>query len=226
MELSVRHNPAFAVARATLAAGESISCESGAMMAMTTGVSVEANMQGGVMKALKRSVLGGESLFIEKLTASQQGDWVDCTGRLPGDVGIIEVNGVLNLTKGSWMLSSDGVEIDTKWGGFKNLAGGEGGFLIRASGAGQVVAKCYGALEIMELAAGEQVVLDSGHLIAFEDSVTYVTRKVTKGFIQTLKSGEGLVMELSGPGKVWAQTRNPQEYIAWMTAVLPFSREA
>ncbi len=77
----------------------------------------------------------------------------------------------------------------------------------------------------MELADGERLILDSGHMVAFSDGVTYVTRKVTAGLMQTLKSGEGLVFEFTGPGRLWTQSRNPSELIAWLTAKLPFSRD-
>jgi TIGR00266 family protein len=225
MNLSIRHNPSFAVVRAQIGAGEQISVESGAMMAMAGGVTLESKMEGGLKKGLMRSVLGGESLFVTKLTGSKEGDWVDAAARLPGDLMVLDVNGSLNLTSGSWLLNDGGVTIDTKWGGFKNLMGGEGGFLIKANGTGQVVASCYGALETYDVAAGEQLVLDSGHLVAYEESLTLTTRKVTSGLMQTLKSGEGLVFEFTGPGKVWAQTRNPGELITWLTSALPFSRD-
>ena len=226
MDIAIRHAPSFAVARATLAPGETIRAESGAMMATSAGISVEASLGGGgVMKALKRSVLGGESLFITRLTAGDAGGWVDCAARLPGDAAVLDVDGALNLTRGAWLCSADGVEIDTKWGGFKNLVGGEGGFLVHMTGTGQVIASCYGALEVVELGAGEQLVLDSGHLVAYSDGMTFTTRKVTSGLMQTLKSGEGLVFEFTGPGRVWAQTRNPSELVAWLTTELPFSRD-
>lgn len=61
-------------------------------------------------------------------------------------------------------------------------------------------------------------------MVAFDDGVTYTTRKVTTGLMQTLKSGEGLVFEFTGPGRLWTQTRNPGELITWLTAELPFSR--
>lgn len=225
MNLAIRHDPAFAVVRAELAAGEEIRLEAGAMMAMSAGVELESKMEGGLKKGLMRSVLGGESLFVTKLRATNAGDWVDAGPRLPGDVKVLDVDGSINLTRGAWLLSDAGVEIDTKWGGFKNLVGGEGGFLVHASGQGQVVVSCYGAMEVYELAAGDRLVLDSGHLVAYEPDLTMTTRKVTSGIMQTLKSGEGLVFEFTGPGKVWAQTRNPNELIAWLTAELPFSRQ-
>jgi uncharacterized protein (TIGR00266 family) len=209
MKVGVRHSPSFAVARVDLAAGETVRAESGAMMAMSAGVAVAAKAEGGLLKGLRRSVLGGESLFVTRFTAPDGGGWVDLAARLPGDVCAIDVDGGVSLARGAWLASSDGVELDTKWGGFKNLSGGEGGFLVRAEGRGRVLAACYGALDAVDLAAGERMVLDSGHLVAFGDGVTYTTRKVARGLVQTLKSGEGLVFEFTGPGRLWTQSRNP-----------------
>lgn len=224
MDIAIRHSPSFAVARCTLASGESIKAESGAMMATSAGVEVEAQMQGGLMKGLKRSMLGGESLFISTYTAPDSGGWVDCAAHLPGDLIAIDVSEALNVSRGSWLCSTSGIDLDTKWGGFKTAFGGEGGFLVRASGSGQVVASCYGALDTVELAAGESFVLDSGHLVALDPAVQFTTRKVTKGLAATLKSGEGLVMEFTGPGRVMTQSRNPDALVEWLTTVLPFSR--
>ena len=81
------------------------------------------------------------------------------------------------------------------------------------------------SLQGVSKAFGEKVVLDSGHLVAFDPSVEFITRKVTKGIMQTLKSGEGFVMEFTGPGRILTQTRNPQGLVGWLTEALPFSRE-
>jgi uncharacterized protein (TIGR00266 family) len=225
VDVDIRDSPAFAVARCKLAPGEAMKAESGAMMAHSVGVELEAKVQGGLMKGLKRSLLGGESLFVTTWTAPNGGGWVDCAARLPGDLAVLDVSGDMNVTKGAWLCSSSEIELDTKWGGFKNVFGDEGGFLVRASGAGKIVVACYGAIEPIELAAGEQIVLDSGHLVAFDPTVQFTTRKVTKGITQTLKSGEGFVMEFTGPGRILSQTRNPGELISWLTDVLPFTRE-
>lgn len=224
MNVEIRHAPSFAVARVTLAGGEAIRAESGAMMATSAGVDVEAKMQGGLMKGLKRSMLGGESLFMTTLTAPSQGGWVDVSATLPGDLRVIELGGPVNISRGNWLASSDGIELDTKWGGAKNLFGGEGGFLIHASGSGTVIVSCYGALDTIELAAGESVVLDSGHVVAFDPSTQFTTRKVASGLMNTLKSGEGLVMEFTGPGRVLTQSRTPGALVNWLTTALPFSR--
>lgn len=225
MDVAIRDSPSFAVARCTLAPGEQMKAEAGAMMAHSVGVELEAKVQGGLMKGLKRSILGGESLFMTTWTAPQEGGWVDIAANLPGDLSVLEVNGDMNVTQGGWLASSIEIELDTKWGGFKNVFGDEGGFLVRCSGAGKIVVACYGAIEEIVLGAGEKIVLDSGHLVAFDPTVEFITRKVTKGIIQTVKSGEGFVMEFTGPGRILSQSRNPQGLIGWLTTELPFSRE-
>ena len=224
MDIEIRHNPAFAVARAVLAPGEAIQAESGAMMATSGGVAVESKVTGGLMKGLKRSVLGGESLFMTTLTAGGDGGWVDCAARLPGDAFVLDVDGAYNLTRGSWLCSESSIELDTKWGGLKNLAGGEGGFMVHVTGRGKVAVACYGAVERVTLAAGESLVVDSGHLVAFSTQTQFTTRKVTSGLMQTVKSGEGLVLDFQGPGELYMQSRNPSEFVAWLTNALPFSR--
>jgi uncharacterized protein (TIGR00266 family) len=226
MEVAVRHTPSFAVARCTLAGGETMRAEAGAMMATSDGISIQASMQGGLVKSLKRSVLGGESLFITTYTAPPQGGWVDCAAHLPGDAVVTSLSEgrALNIQRGSYLCSESTVEIDTKWGGFRNLFGGEGGFLIHATGNGEVVASCYGALDRVTLAPGERLVVDSGHMVAYDATIEMTLRRAT-GTMGSLKSGEGFVFEFTGPGEVMTQTRNPDALIGWLTTVLPFSRQ-
>jgi uncharacterized protein (TIGR00266 family) len=109
------------------------------------------------------------------------------------------------------LASADGVEMDTKWGGFKNMFGSEGGFILRAEGNGPMVVAAYGAIEAWDLAPGQTVTLDTGHMVAYQESITMDLRKVTGGFVQTFKSGEGLVFDFTGPGRVLIQTRNPSD---------------
>lgn len=227
MNVDVRHGPAFGVARITLAPNEAIRVESGGMMATSHGVAIEARMQGGLLKGLKRSVLGGESLFVTTYTAPPTGGWVDVAANLPGDLAVrnLSPDKPLFLSRGAWLASATDVELDTKWGGFKNLFGGEGGFLVRMSGSGPIVVACYGGLESVKLAAGERLVLDSGHMVAYEEGITMTLRRAVEGrSVQSLKSGEGFVFEFEGPGEVLTQTRNPSALIEWLTLQLPFSR--
>ena len=210
MQIEIRNAPAFGIARLTLEPNETVRAEAGAMMATSDGVVLEAKAEGGVLKSLKRAALGGESFFLTTYKAPPQGGFVDVAPRLAGDVIVLDTPAEgLVVQRGSWLASALTVNIDTKWGGFKNLFGGEGGFLVYAQGDGEILLNCYGALDIYDLAAGETLVLDSGHLVAMSSSVNLQLKKVASGWMNTIKSGEGFVFEISGPGRVYAQTRNP-----------------
>ena len=225
MKIEVRHAPAFAVARITMGASETVKAESGAMAAMSAGVTIEAKMEGGLFKALKRSAMGGESFFVTSYSSSTEGSWVDVAANLPGDIAVIEVTEVqgIAVTRGSWLANESSVTMDTKWGGKKNLFAGEGGFIAHMTGAGQIVVASYGALDLHELRDGESVTVDSGHLVAYDDDIN-MQDKTAGGLATAMKSGEGIVVELTGPGRVWTQSRNPNELITWLTTVLPFTR--
>lgn len=223
MHVEIRHNPSFAVGRVHLEPNEQVQAESGAMMAASAGVTIQSSTQGGVMKGLKRSFLGGESLFISTFTAPPAGGWVDLAHFLVGDIIVAGVlpDQPMFVTKGCWLASSAGVELDTKWGGFKNLFGGEGGFLIHATGHGTIMLACYGAIDTINLQAGEAVTIDSGHVLAYGPTVTSQLRKATTGVAQMLKSGEGYVFDFTGPGWVMTQSRNPSALAAWVQRVMP-----
>ncbi|MGI9606577.1 MAG: TIGR00266 family protein [Acidimicrobiales bacterium] len=222
MQITTRQTPAFGVARLELTGGESIRAESGSMMAMASDVNLASKAEGGVMKSLKRAALGGESFFISTYTAPAHGGWVDVAARLPGDIAVLSLaaDNPMMVQKGSWLAAEQSVQLDTQWGGFKNMFGSEGAFILRAEGAGELVVAAYGAIETWELAPGQTVTLDTGHMVAYDASVDMQIRKATGGLVQTFKSGEGLVFDVTGPGKLLVQTRNPNEFLGWITATL------
>ncbi|MEU5265570.1 TIGR00266 family protein [Amycolatopsis sp. NPDC021455] len=223
MQVGIRQQPSFAVARLMLAPGEPCQVESGAMMATSYGVQVQSQAQGGIMKGLGRAFLSGESFFISTFTAPPNGGWVDVAANLPGDIQVITLDGRTGwaVTRGCWLASSHGVQTETKWGGMKNLMGGEGGFLTHATGQGQLLVSCYGAVETITLQQGEMVTIDTGHVVAYADTVQYQIRKVAQGIIQSMKSGEGLVFDFVGPGQIMTQTRNPSALISWLVSHVP-----
>ena len=226
MDISVRHNPSFAVARVKMAGGEAIKVEAGAMMATSAGVTMAAKMDGGALKSLKRMALGGESLFITTFTAPAAGGWVDVAANLPGDTVVIPLDGTnaVCIQRGSWLCSSDAVGLDTKWGGLKNFAGREGAFIVHATGTGNVVLSCYGALDTIELAAGESFTLDTGHMVAYSDGIGMNLRVAGGGVMGAIKSSEGAVFEFTGPGWVMTQSRNPAGLLGWVSANMPGQR--
>ena len=89
---------------------------------------------------------------------------------------------------------------------------------------GTVVLAAYGALDVHDLQQGQGFTVDSGHLVAYDDTINVQVRKAAGGLMGTLKSGEGMVMDFQGPGRVVTQSRNPNGLINWLQSVLPGSR--
>lgn len=223
MEVQVRHQPSFAVATVTLGPNEPVKAEAGAMVAMSPDVRIETSTQGGIMKGLKRAMLGGESFFMNTFTAGPGGGWIQFGHHLPGDVDVLDgTGGVWMVQSGSYLASEVHVEIDTQWGGAKTFFGGEGLFLLRCSGAGKLVVSTYGAIDRFTIEAGQTMTVDTGHVVAFQEGVQFNVRKVG-GMKSTLLSGEGLVVDLVGPGEVLTQTRSMSALESWIRSLVPTS---
>jgi uncharacterized protein (TIGR00266 family) len=223
MQVQISSGPAFAFGEITLPAGGRVRAEAGAM-AMTRGdVSISTSTQGGFMKGLKRS-LGGESFFVNDFT-SDRGGVVAVAAALPGDMSLVTLNptGSLLVQSGSWVASDPTVDVDSKWGGGKSFFSGEGLILLRCSGSGDLLLSAYGGILAHSLAAGEKMTLDTGHVVAFDDSVQYSVRKAGS-WKSTILGGEGLVTDFTGPGRLWMQTRSSSDFVAWIQSKLPPQR--
>lgn len=92
--------------------------------------------------------------------------------------------------------------------------------MLRISGTGTLVISSYGAIHPVELGAGEKFIVDTGHLVSFDEHVGYDVKKVA-GWKSTLFSGEGLVAELTGPGNLNLQSRSQDSFLAWLIPLLP-----
>ena len=220
MQTQISSGPAFAFGEITLPPGGAVRVEAGAM-AMTRGdVSMSTSTQGGFMKGLRRS-LGGESFFVNDFT-STRGGVVAVAAPLPGDMTHVTMSGSgsLLVQSGSWCASDPSVDVDSKWGGGKSFFSGEGLILLRCTGPGDLLLASYGAISAAELAAGETMTLDTGHVVAFDESVQYSVRKAGS-WKSTLLGGEGLVTDFTGPGRVWLQTRSSNDLVSWIQQVNP-----
>lgn len=208
MKVEIRHSPAFAVARATLAPNESIKAQPGAMMAMSYGVEITAKADGGIMKGLGR-MIAGENFHLTTFTAPSTGGWVDLVPEVTGDAFVIDVdaNNPLIITKGAWLANENGIEI-TPNANLSSAFGGEGLVVLNTRGSGQLIGNSYGGIDVHSLRQGEGFIVDTGHLVAWESSVQTNVRKAG-GWMNSWKSKEGLVVELRGPGDVITQSRVP-----------------
>jgi uncharacterized protein (TIGR00266 family) len=220
MEIEIVHRPSYSLAVAKLTPNERIRAEAGAMVSMSGGVNIETKAEGGILKSLGRAFLGGESFFQNFFVAPAQGGEVTLAPELPGDMMLIELHGQnLMLQAGSYVASENGVELTAKVS-VKAFMSAEGISMLEASGAGKLLVSSYGAIFERTISVGEKYIVDTSHLVAFDTNMN-VTPKTVGGIKSTLFSGEGLVVELTGPGTIYMQTRSPQALINWIIPQLP-----
>jgi len=224
VQVDIQASPAFAFGTITIAPGGEVQVEAGAMAAYSPGVEIETKVRGGLMSGLKRSMLGGESFFINTFRATNGGQ-VSVAPELPGDLTVVQQNGAqaLYVQSGSWIASDPTIDVDTKWGGSRTFFSGEGLVLLRCTGSGDLLLSSYGAILSRVLGAGETYMLDTGHVVAFDESVQYDVQKAGN-WKTTVLGGEGLVTQFTGPGRVWIQTRSPSDFLAWLIPKLPTQR--
>jgi len=224
MQTEISFSPAYAMATVRLDPGESVSAEAGAMLAMSPTVEIATSTRGGVMKGLRRSVLGGESFFVNTFTATGPDAHVIVAPALPGDIVTWQLDQqTVYLQSGSFLASAQGIDVDSKWGGSKTFFSSEGLFMLKCSGSGDLVVSSYGAIHALDLAPGQTYIVDTGHMVGWGEGVTYEVTKVGN-WKSTLLGGEGLVVRLTGPGRVYIQTRSPSDLIGWIVPKLPTQR--
>lgn len=216
MKTEVLYRPSYSMAVVDLDGGEAIQVEAASMVSMSAGVNLETKMAGGLLAALKRSLLGGESFFINEYRAPTDGGQIMLAPALPGDIHVRQMSGdALMVQSGSYLASAEGVSVDTKWGGAKTFFASEGLIMLKCAGAGTLILSSYGAIHEMTLGAGESYTVDTGHLVAFSEGMGFRVRTIG-GIKSTLFSGEGLVVDLTGPGHVLMQTRSADAFLTWL----------
>jgi len=221
----ILYGPSYSLARVRLEAGEEVNAEAGAMVSMSAGIEMQTSVRGGVLSGLKRSLLGGESFFINTFRAAAAGE-VTFAPPLPGDIMHIELTGSALLVQStSYLASSPQLTVDTKWAGARGFFAKEGLFLLKVSGRGHLFVSSYGAIHEVPLAAGQDYTLDNGHMVAFDETASYNVRRVG-GVKSTLFSGEGLVCTFTGPGRVFLQTRSEDAFLSWLIPHLPKSNNS
>ena len=221
MDVKILYKPSYSLGVLKLSGGEQVRVEGGAMVSMSAGVTLETKATGGIFKSLARSVLGGESFFQNTFIAPSGGGEVSVAPALPGDMFSLNLNNEgLLVQSGSYVASESGVELDTKWGGAKTFFASEGLIMLRASGSGELLLSSYGAIHEKNLIEGEKFTVDTGHLVAFTEGINFKVNKVG-GLKSTIFSGEGLVVELTGPGRLLMQTRSTDAFLSWLIPQLP-----
>ncbi|AGX87254.1 TIGR00266 family protein [Candidatus Symbiobacter mobilis] len=214
----------------SLRKGESISCESNAMVMMEDTLDLAGRMQGGFLQAVMRRMANGESFFQQQIRASR-GDG-DCllSPTLPGALEVLDVGSVQYcVSDDAYVASSDGVAVTAQMQNIGTaLFGGTGGFFIgRSSGSGKLVVSGFGSVFTLDITPAKSVLIDNGHVVAWDSALHHelsVSTNQSQGLlgnlVNSVTSGEGIVLKFSGIGKVIVCSRNRSGFLAWLSAKL------
>lgn len=222
MRTEIIGSNAFQSLKVSLSAGEQFLSEAGKMTRMSSSITSEVETvkkSGGLLGGLKR-MLGGESFFFSRYTAQSDGE-VILAPTLTGNVGFQELDGTVGwyCSGGSFMGSGPEIKTEPKWQGAKGLFTGESLVFVHATGIGPLVMDAFGTVS-EELVDGTFTV-DTGHLVAFEDTLEYKISKAGGSWFSSFLAGEGFVIRFSGKGKVLVQSHNMKEFGAILGPKLP-----
>ena len=215
MNYRMTEGTAFPLVEVTLSQGEEIQIERGCMMYHSGDVTLEGKMNsgsgglGGLVKAIGRSVVSGESFFITRARGLKDGAKIALA---PATMGAIRE---LRLGEGQWRINDSaflacdgGVSYEMKRQSFgKAFFGGTGGFFVMETrGTGSMLINSYGDIVEIKLDGTQPLIADNTHVVAWSTTLDY-NIKVASGTFG-FKTGEGLVNEFHGVGTVLLQTRN------------------
>lgn len=215
MKVNILHQPDCAIAHLILKPGEDILAEAGSMIAMNGDMQVSTTLRrgkgGGIFGGLKRA-LAGESLFLSIFRASSTGGEIFLSPKMLGDIvhyQLRETGLIVQAT--SYLACSSQVILDLGVQGFKSLFSGESFFWLDMSGRGDLLLSSFGA--IYEIFVEGEYIVDTGHIVAFEKSLTFeITKPPGSNWVSAWLSGEGFVCRFKGRGRLFCQTHNPQAF--------------
>ena len=206
-----------------LDAGESMYTQSGGLTWMTSDISMQTNMKGGLLKGLGR-MLSGDSMFMATYTAESAGQSITCASSFPGAIVALDVaQGPYICQKSAFLCAQPEVVLSTYVppGVKAGLFGGEGFILQELTGSGMAFVEIDGSVKEIDLQPGEKLKVNTGNVAAFEKRVKYSVETV-KGFKNILFGGEGLFLTtVEGPGKVFLQTITMPGFVERMIPFLP-----
>lgn len=217
MQIEVSCRPAYSMATVVFDHGESLLVERDAMVTMSDGFDIGGSLGGGgVARAGLRKALGGENFVLGRYTATHHGAHLSLAPKMPGDIASMHLtNEVLLVEQGAFLACRDTVQVSTKYSGLRSALVREGVTMLRIHGAGELLVGSYGGIMETHLAESESMIVDSGHLVGFSDTVD-VQVGLLGGATASALTGEGIVAHLTGPGRVMIQTRAEQQLRSWL----------
>lgn len=225
MDYEIIGGEAFPLLKVNLGAHESIKAESRAMVSMSTSLSLKGTLDGGIGKAIARKFVG-ESAFMQEISADGDAGWAMLASFLPGSIMALPMKGeVICVQKGSFLAASQDIDVGAKVQSIsKGLFGGEGLFVVKVSGAGDLFLSSYGGIYPVDIKAGEEILVDNGHLVAWDAGLEYEITKGGSTWFSSMTSGEFIALRFKGPGRIWLQSRNLKDFKNWLVSLMPVRR--
>lgn len=230
MQSIVKHEPAFSLLQVQLAPGEVLTAEAGAMVARSSNLTMEVKLNAdpsagfftkvkAICVAFVRKLVGGESFFVNQFS-SPQGGWVWLAPAMSGSIRQYSLQGrTMLFSSGAYLASAGPVTLRMRFGGLRALFAKAGAFFIEASGQGDIFVNSYGGID--EVHCNGTYVVDNGHLVGFDSTLDFKISSAGGGLMGLLASGEGLVCEFRGQGRILLQSRNTGSLVGWLTRLLP-----
>ncbi len=221
MQYEIKYKPSYSMVVIKLAQGEGVVGESGAMTYMSPNIQVKTRAREGVLGSLGLKFLGGQSFWVNDFVAEGGPGEIGFVAAPVGDIECLQLkpeSGYI-LRRESYVASTQGINLDVKWEGFTKGLFGQGLFMMRTSGDGNLFINTFGAIDRHTLSPNDAIVVDNFHIVAFSNTCRYQVEKVG-GWKETVLSGEGLVTRIFGPGEVLLQTKNPNEFAKWLYTLM------
>lgn len=209
--------------------GEKIYCESNAMVMMESNLELKGKMTGGLGSALMRRFANGESFFQQHIEATfGSGDCL-LSPVLPGAIEILDVGpSRYFLSDGAFVAAESGVTLQVRTQNLGSaLFGQTGGFFIcEAGGTGKLAISGFGSTFVLDVEPGKDIVIDNAHVVAWDARLHYEISVATQGggflgqVLNSVTSGEGMVLKFSGKGKVVICSRNRENFVSWLNRMI------
>ncbi len=205
--------------------GETFTSEAGAMFRASDNIEIDvttrSKRRGGLLRGVRR-MLAGESFFLSiyRTTDGRPGE-VGLAPTLTGDLALIECSGRSRwlCAGGSYLGSSGELALDTEFQGIRGVFSGESLSFLAVEGRGDLLVSAFGSIRAINVDG--ELTVDTGHVVAFEESLEYGLSKAGGSWLQSFLASEGVVLNFSGSGKIYVQSHNPHEFGKTLGGMMP-----
>jgi len=226
MDIQILERGAFGSALVKLAPGEQFTSESGAMYRASSNVDIDVTTSaggggGGILGGLKRLVAREHFFFSTYTCTGAVAGEVGLAPTLQGEVAVIPCDGTTKwiCAGGSYLGSSTELQLNTQFQGLKGFFTGEAISFLEVAGQGQLLVNAFGRINRLDVQG--ELTVDTGHLVAFQDSLQYSPGKAASGWVGSFLAGEGIVLKFTGHGQIYVQSHNPNDFGGTLGPMLP-----